>query len=235
MLVLYICASAAPAAAQSADALYADRANLSSATRAADLWTVAFRANPRDFETAWKLARVDYWLGGHTRAVEQKRRYEQGMEAARQAIAIAPGRPEGHFWLGANMGGLAETGGLSAGLHYRNAIKEQFETVLRSDPAFLSGSADRALGRWYHKVPRLFGGSRKEAEAHLKEALRYDPASTVTHYFLAELYVDDGRKADASSELQKVLDAPLSADFAPEDREWKAKARTLLRTLAQRP
>jgi tetratricopeptide (TPR) repeat protein len=228
---LYICASAGLAAAQPPDALYADRADLSSARRAADLWSAEFRANPHDFETAWKMARVDYWLGGHTPEAEQRPLYEQGMEAARQAIAIAPGRPEGHFWLGANMGALAESGGLTAGLRYRKAIKEEFETVLRIDPGFLSGSADRALGRWYHKVPRLFGGSRTEAEAHLKAALGYDPSSTVTHYFLADLYVDEGRKDDAGAELRKVLDAPLSADFAPEDREWKAKARRLLASL----
>jgi tetratricopeptide (TPR) repeat protein len=225
---LYICAAAPLAVAQSADALYADRANLSSARRAADLWNAAYRANPQDFATAWKLARVDYWLGGHTQGIEPRRYYERGMEAARQAIAIDPAKAAGHFWLGANMGALAESGGLTAGLRYRKPIKAEFEAVLRIDPGFLSGSADRALGRWYHKVPRLLGGSRTEAEAHLKAALHYDPASTVTHYFLAELYVDEGRKDEARAELQMVIDAPPSADFAPEDQEWKAKARTLL-------
>jgi hypothetical protein len=40
-----------------------------------------------------------------------------------------------------------------------------------------------------------------------------------------------GRKADAREALQKVLDAPLSAEWAPEDREWKQKARALLATI----
>ena len=31
--------------------------------------------------------------------------------------------------------------------------------------------------------------------------------------------------------LQKVLDAPLDPVWAPEDREWKQKARTLLASL----
>ena len=34
--------------------------------------------------------------------------------------------------------------------------------VLKLDPAFQHGSADRALGRWYFKVPGLFGGSQQE-------------------------------------------------------------------------
>jgi len=234
---LYICAlllpglAAPPVLAQSADALYADRDNLASARRAADLWSAALASNPRDFESAWKLSRADYWLGGHAPESEERGFYEKGIEAGRRAIAIDMGKPEGHFWVGANMGALAESAGLGAGLKYRKPIKTELETVLRLDPGFLQGSADRALGRWYFKVPRLFGGSHKQAEEHLKAALKYKNDSTVTHYFLAELYADDGRIAEARAELQKVLDAPLDPEWTPEDQEWKTKGRQLLTTL----
>src|SRR5262245_43547365 len=56
-----------------ADRLYADRASLSSARRAADLWTSALASRPKDFDVAWKLSRADYWLGGH---VPEKERAE---------------------------------------------------------------------------------------------------------------------------------------------------------------
>jgi tetratricopeptide (TPR) repeat protein len=219
-----------PVLGQSADALYADRTNLASARRAADLWSAALTENPRDVDSAWKLARADYWLGGHVPRPEMRGFYERGIETGRRAIALDPGKPEGHFWLAANMGALAESSGI-AGLKYRKPIRNALETVLRLDPAFLNGSADRALGRWYHKVPRLFGGSHKKAEEHLKAALTYKDDSTITRYFLAELYADDNRIADARAELQKVLDAPIDPDWAPEDQEWKIKARQLLTTL----
>ena len=99
--------------------------------------------------------------------------------------------------------------------------------MLRLDPAFRQGSADRALGRWYHKVPRLFGGSNAKAEEHLKASLKYDPDSTVTHFFLAELQ-GHGRMAEARADNQKVLDAPVDPGWAPEDRDFKDKARRLL-------
>jgi tetratricopeptide (TPR) repeat protein len=234
---LYICATllsgiaALPVLAQPADALYADRENLASARRAADLWSAALGSNPRDFDSAWKLSRAYYWLAGHAPQSEERGFYEKGIEAGRRSVAIDGGKPEGHFWLGANMGALAESAGLSAGLKYRKPIKTELETVLRLDPAFLHGSADRALGRWYFKVPRLFGGSHKQAEEHFKAALKYKDDSTVTHYFLAELYEDDGRVPEARAELQKVLDAPIDPEWAPEDQEWKNKARQLLTTL----
>ena len=73
------------------------------------------------------------------------------------------------------MGALAESYGLRQGIKYRGAIKDALETVLRLDPAFQKGSADRALGRWYLKVPGLFGGSKKKSEEHLRKSLTYDP------------------------------------------------------------
>jgi hypothetical protein len=50
----------------------------------------------------------------------------------------------------------------------------------------------------------------------------------VSHFFLAELLIDEGRNNDARQELQAVIDAPFSAQWAPEDREYKEKARALL-------
>jgi len=218
-------------AAQSAETLYADRTDIANAKRAADMWAAALAANPRDFESAWKLARADYWLGGHAPESERRTFLEQGIDAGRKAVAAQPNRPEGHFWIAANMGTLAESFGMRQGLKYRKPVREALETVLRLDPAFQQGSADRALGRWYFKVPGLFGGSDKQAEAHLRTSLRYNPNSTASHFFLAEVLLDAGRKNEARAELQKVLDSPLDPDWMPEDREFKQKAERLLHTL----
>ena len=156
---------------------------------------------------------------------------EQGIDAGQKASLLMPKRPEGHFWIAANMGALAESFGIRAGLKYRKPIKDELETVLALDPAFQSGSADRALGRWYFKVPSLFGGSNKHAEDHLRASLEYDPQSTVTHFFLAELLIDEHRGTEARTELQRVLDAPFNPDWTAEDQDYKARARALLATL----
>jgi hypothetical protein len=213
------------------DSLYTNRADLSSATRAAEGWKTQLAADPRNFEAAWKLARADYWLGGHAAAPERRAFLDHGIDAGRVASTLMPNRPEGHFWIAANMGALAESFGIRAGLKYRGPIKDELETVLRLDPAFQSGSADRALGRWYFKVPGLFGGSHKHAEEHLRASLAYDAQSTATRFFLAELLIDDHRKDEARAELQKVIDAPVNAEWAAEDQDFKARSATLLQTL----
>jgi tetratricopeptide (TPR) repeat protein len=125
-------------------------------------------------------------------------------------------------------GALAESFGLRQGIKYRGAIKEALEAVLRIDPAFQQGSADRALGRWYHKVPGLFGGSESKAEAHLRKSLTYNPNSHASRFFLAETLFELDRDAEAIEELKKVIAAPIDPAWAPEDREFKKKAQDLL-------
>jgi cytochrome c-type biogenesis protein CcmH/NrfG len=215
-------------AAADPDALYAQRADTLKARQSADIWAARLKQNPQDFESAWKLARALYWLGGHGPEGTRVQDLEGGMLAGQTAATLQPSRPEGYFWAAATMGELAESQGMRAGLRYRKPIRENLETVLRLDPKFQEGSADRALGRWYYKVPGLFGGSKDKSEEHLRKSLTYDPNSTASHYFLAETLIDMNRKADARAELQKVLDAPLNPEWTPEDREFKQKAQTLL-------
>lgn len=236
ILVLYLALSAAllPQNTSDADTLYADRQNLASARAAESIWAQRLQQNARDFEAAWKLARARYWLGGHAPQQERKALLEAGIAAGRAAVALEANRPEGHFWIAANMGALAESFGLRQGLKYRGEIKSELETVLRLDPAFQHGSADRALGRWYFKVPGLFGGSKKKSEEHLRKSLTYGVNSTASRFFLAETLLDMDRKPEAMAELQRVLDAPLHPDWTPEDREFKDKAQRLLATLRQK-
>ncbi len=213
------------------DVLYAARTDLTKARDAAAIWADRLQKNPKDFEAAWKLARTRYWLGGHAPEAERKALLEAGIAAGRTAAALEPKKPEGHFWIAANMGALAESFGMRQGLKYRGEIKNELLLVLSLDPAFQQGSADRALGRWYFKVPGLFGGSNAKSEEHLRQSLTYNPNSTASHFFLAETLLDMGRKPDARAELQRVLDAPLDPEWGPEDREFKDRAQRLLTTL----
>lgn len=215
-------------------ALYANRETLADAERAASLWEQTLAANPRDFDAARNLARACYWLGGR-RATEEARKaaFTRGMTAAEAAIAARSNQPDGFFWLAANMGGLAEIGGMRAGLRYRKPIRDNLETVLAMDPAFQKGSADRALGRWYFKVPGLFGGSKTKAVQHLRASLSHHPESIASRFFLAETYESMGRDAEAVELLREIETLPVDPDWEPEDREFKTRAKELLSRLTR--
>ena len=213
------------------DRLYEDRAQLASGLEAAAIWEQRLTRDGRDFEAGWKLARACYWLGSHVLADARRKQYERGIAAATRAAAINSRRPEGHFWMAANMGAMAESFGLRAGLRYRGAVKRELETALALDPSYEDGAADRALGRWYLRVPGWLGGSKKASVEHLQRSLTYDPGSAASHFFLAETFVAMDRTEDARRELQEVLDAPFHPDWVPEVNEFKQKARALLEKL----
>ena len=206
------------------EVLYKGRADLASARQAADLWEARLKANPRDFESAWKVARATYWIGQHEEKEAGRKALERGIAAGKQAAAISPDRPEGHFWMAASMGALAESYGMRQGIKYRGAIKDALERVLQLDPAFQQGSAYSALGRWYHMVPGLFGGSETKSEEYLRKALTYGPDSILTHFYLAETLFERNKDADAIEELKKTVAATRNPDFDPEDREFQTKA-----------
>ena len=94
------------------DRLYADRATLASAERAASIWEDRLQQNSSDLESAWKLARMCYWLGGHVAQANRRAQYERGIAAGRRATELAPNRADGYFWMAANMGAMADSFGL---------------------------------------------------------------------------------------------------------------------------
>jgi tetratricopeptide (TPR) repeat protein len=231
-IAVFLLLSPHGAAQEDPDALYRDRETLASARRAEAIWAERLTTKTTDFESAWKLSRARYWLGTNgLPESERKPALEGGIAAARQAIAIDSRKPDGHFWLAANMGALAESYGLRQGIRYRGAIRDALEIVLKLDPAYLEGSADRAIGRWYYKVPGLFGGDDRKSEQHLRKALTYNPQSIITHLFLAETLIELGKKAEARKEIEAALAAPEDPQWAPEDRRFKEQARALLARL----
>lgn len=224
LVILLLVAAPVRATDPDPDALYRQRADLARAREALGIWEARLAGDPRDFESAWKVARATYWIGPHQDRDAGRRTLERGVAAGKQAAAISPGRPEGHFWMAANMGALAESHGMRQGLRYRGAIKEALERVVRIDPAFQRGSAYAALGRWYHMVPGLFGGSETKSEEYLRKALTFNPDSILVHFFLAETLFERDKVAEAIEELKRTVALPRDPDFEPEDREKQAKA-----------
>lgn len=226
-------AAAQPAAAMSqlaqADQLYAHREDVASAKRAIELYD---QLSANNFEAAWKLARACYWFATNGPEKERKAAREKGVKAGELAAKLNPSQPEGDFWMAANLGEVAQnsfflTAGSKAG-----RVKDALERVLQKHPAWQEGSADRALGEWYFKVPGIAGGDNKQAEAHLRASLKYNQRSISSLYFLAEVIADDSkRKDEAKPILQQALAAPVDPDWAPEDRQFQAKATALLAKL----
>jgi tetratricopeptide (TPR) repeat protein len=200
------------------DALYAMRQDWASATRAADLWE---QHASTSYEAAWKLARVCYWLSSHGPTDGRRRQLERGVSAGENAVRLLPDQPEGHFWLSVDMGRLAQAAGLRAGLRYRGRIKSEIERVLSIDARYENGSADAVLGEWYRTVPRLFGGSHREAEVHYRRALDINPRNAPALQYYAQFLEADGRPSEARELWERLRDEEMEPNWIPEGKEYK--------------
>ncbi len=193
------------AAPDEADALYANRTSLADAQRAVAIWQERLSTRADDYDAAWRLGRAGYWLGEHL-PTEAARiaAFESGMAAARRPLPRSRHARRATSGSPRTWAAWPNSKGLRAGIKYRAPVRQNLEKVLALDPAFQKGSADRALGRWYFKVPGLFGGSNRKSEEHLRKSLTYHPQSIASRYFLAETLEDMGRKADAIRTLQEI-------------------------------
>ena len=175
-----------------------------SATRAAAIWNERLTAIRRtSSRPGSSRARSTGWAP--TACLKRDRERPPSKRALlrhERRLPSTPSRPDGHFWMAANMGALAESFGLRQGhslSHTRFA--KSLERVLKIDAPYLDGSADRALGRWYYKVPGLFGGDKRKSETHLRKALSYAPESIISHLFLAETLIDLDRPARGAQSI----------------------------------
>jgi cytochrome c-type biogenesis protein CcmH/NrfG len=80
-------------------------------------------------------------------------------------------------------------------------------------------------------VPRLLGGSASKAEEHLRRALACDSQNLAALSFLADVLAFNGRRSEARTLLQRILDVPISTEWAPEEHEFKKRAAEQLKSL----
>lgn len=216
-----------------ADSLYAERASIEKARQAASLLKQARMSDYSNYDVAWKLARCDYYIGSHEQDDDaQLKAFREGITASEAAVKLAPDKPEGHFWLGANLGGRAEAQGPLYALSSVPDIRREMETVIKLDEGFQSGSAYLALGQIDLDLPEVMGGDRKRAVETLEKGLRFGADNALLHEKLAEAYYESKRPADARAQANAVLKMKPSPEYQPEYEEAAKDARELLQKVA---
>ena len=222
-------AQAAASLIDQGDALYAERADLAKAREAKARYEAALAAGEDAYGASWRLARVLYWIGDHTPGNDAKKPvFQQGIDHARKAVELGPDRVEGHFWLGVCYGVYGEAKGVLKSLALVKPIKEEMRRVLEIEPAYDRGGADRVLGRVYHEVPRIAGGSEKKSLEHLLKAVEYGPRVGLNLIYLADTYLSLGEIDKARAALETVLSMEPEPDLLPETAEEREQARKKL-------
>ena len=209
------------------DQLYAAREDISKARVAVAAYRQAVTADYGNYEAAWKLARASFYVGDHTDSDDESdNMFRTGIEAGKAAVKLQAGRPEGHFWLGANYGGDAQRSTL-ASLATVQDIRTEMETVIKLDEKFQGGAAYLGLGRLYLKAPKVLGGDTSKAIDYLKKGLAINPNNSLMKYYLAEAYADEHRDAEAKKLIDDILAMKPDPEYIPEHKDAVAKANKL--------
>jgi hypothetical protein len=154
---------------------------------------------------------------------KQKALYYKAVDAARQCIQLNEKDSNGHTWLGAALGNIANYEGSKSKVRLCSTIKQELERALALNPKddialSILGSFYRALGNitWVERtLARTFLGALpkggfSEGEAAFRKAIQLSPG-TLRHWFeLGLLYQEWGKHTQATQIFQAARQLPAS-------------------------
>ncbi len=181
------------------------------------------------------LAQVCFiWGDIRAKTPEEKlEAYDQGREAGRRAVELAPRNPQAHFWYGTNTGRWGQTKGVLRSLFLLSTVKQEIDAVMELDPKF--PPVYSLAGNVYYEVPRFFGGDLDKAEEMFRKGLELDPKFTSARVGLARTLIKKGHLAEARRELGAVLNEKAPTNLADWTLKDSRRARELLESIKGKP
>jgi tetratricopeptide (TPR) repeat protein len=226
-------AAAAPAGLEQADALLASPTlDYPKAQQALAL----YEGLPQDSPPLLaRRSRACFILGDLSPAEERRRHYEKGLDYAERLLAQEPNGVAGHYWKAMHLSGLADIGSQLQGFKLLPQIMEELKRVLTLDETYEDAGGHRVLGRIYFEAPAwpISVGDKKKSLQHLETAGRLAPENSTNHLYLAETWLAMGRKDEARTELEKVLQDGQHAFTPSALEEDRREAQRLLKEMQE--
>ena len=211
------------------DELYRQRENPEKLREAIALLRRARGSEPQNFEAWWKLSQASYFLGKNSSdSAESEKAFKEGLGAAKRATQLAPDKPDGYFWTGANLGGEAQKSTLS-GLTNVSEIRESMQKAIEIQPDYQGASAYDALAQ-IELGTRFTGGSAEKALEYLEKGIALNKENPYFYLHLAEAYLALDRDAEARKQIDALLRMKPPAGFEPEYNDAARQAQKLLKT-----
>lgn len=155
------------AATYSTNALHLARLELTTARQRAS-------ATPTNSIAAWQLGQACFsWGKLLTNRAEQEKIYTEGVTACRRSIALDPKSAPGHYYLGMNIGRVADLKRNLSAFGMVKDVEKSFQRARELDEKFAHAGPDRNLGLLYQHAPGwpLSVGDKKLGRKHLARAV----------------------------------------------------------------
>ncbi|HXG46262.1 MAG TPA: hypothetical protein VNO52_01460, partial [Methylomirabilota bacterium] len=174
--------------------------------KAFDVARQHFLADTNDAAVATRFARACFdWAELATSNRQRAAIAEEGIAAARRALALDRELAAAHYYLGLNLGQLARTKFIGA-LALLDGMEQAWLTVIRLDPKFDYAGAHRVLGSLYHQAPGwpTSLGDRVKARHHFETAVALSPDYPENRLALCEAMLDTDERDKVVSLLPTV-------------------------------
>ena len=211
-----------------AEKLFRERKDLANLREAKAILMRARKENAKNFEVEWRLARYNYFLGRHS-ADEKEREdaFEAGRLAGRSAIQLDPGKPDGHFWYGVNLGEQASRSPLTTGLKSMDDIRSKMNKVIELKPDYELASAYDVLAQ-LELGSQMLGGKPETAVEYLEKAIEIEKNNGDVRIHMAEALLALKKPSEAKKHLDHVLQMKPHPEYLPEYEEQVAKVKQML-------
>lgn len=218
-----------------ADRLF-DQGGLVNYERAIDLYIEALAEAPNSYDANWKCARAHREYGDEAKKQNVQGWKEicakygkQGMQYAAKAIEIQPGKPDGYYYYGLNVGvysdGVSILTALSEGL--KDKTQSSFEKTYEIDKMYNKGGPMISLGRFWAVLPWPMRDRKKSLKYYREyQQTEWFADNTEAQLFLAEVLIQIGGK-DNQAEAKGFVEKALQSDD-PYFKEWAEKLNTKL-------
>lgn len=220
------------------DKYWPNRDNQSSLVQAIAAYETALSLKPSDEDLLVRLSLAYYWKGNNMSTSDKdgrKASYTKGMEYAQKACDANQKSVGGNFWYATNKASYGREQGIVKSASYLTELKARMKIVMDQDKFYFWGGPQRFFARIIYKAPgflrKSVGGTLEQAESMLKEAIAHEKNFFMSHLFLAQVYLEMGKKDLAKQELQFILDTStqINPAFAAANRRDKKVAVALMK------
>ncbi|MGY3803220.1 hypothetical protein ACWNT8_04035 [Pigmentibacter ruber] len=170
---------------------------------------------PKDFNIAWKIARLVYYYGNFilidaNSKIDKTKLFKYGYEAGKIAKEIEPKKVEGYYWYAINLGSYGLSKGIFSALSNAKPGRDALLEAAKIDPKYQWCGPLRILGRYYQEVPGglISFGDKKIAEDYFTQAIQTCPEFRLNTMYLGILKKKAGDKTNALELFKKAQTLP---------------------------
>ncbi|WGL61525.1 hypothetical protein QEJ31_07965 [Pigmentibacter sp. JX0631] len=170
---------------------------------------------PKEFNIAWKVARLVYFYGNFTLSeatpkLDKIKLFKYGYEAGKIAKELEPKKVEGYYWYAINLGSYGLSKGIFSALSNAKPGRDALLEAAKIDPKYQWCGPLRILGRYYQEVPGglISFGDKKIAEDYFNQAIQTCPEFRLNTMYLGILKKKSGDKTIALELFKKAQTLP---------------------------